>query len=201
MSTTSRARGSSDDSCLSALAAREHPPGHPEMAGAARDDRPAVGVVDRRADHSGPAPARAADGSADPFDAEPSAPRAADEGDPEEVQGRQEAPAGRADEVLPREQHQSGGVLYSATGPASGLLRALPRSQALPASAGRQPLLARAHRHHEEGVGRLGAGARRRVRGEPARVELLHERRNRRSRPADHPLHHAGRLHPVHHQF
>ena len=50
--------------------------------------RPAVGVVDRRADDPRAHRARAADGAADPLDAVAPGARAGDEGDPEEVQGR-----------------------------------------------------------------------------------------------------------------
>ena len=61
--------------------------GSPRPRLAARHRRPAVGVVDRRPDGDRPHDPRPADGEADPLDAEPAAPRAADEGDPEEVQG------------------------------------------------------------------------------------------------------------------
>src|SRR6185437_12779319 len=94
---------------LSADAARARGASRPQLA--ARDDRPPVGVVDRRVDGDRPDAARAVDGQADPLDAEPAALRAADEGDPEEIQGRQEAAERRADEVLPREQRQPGGVV------------------------------------------------------------------------------------------
>src|SRR6185312_14932602 len=138
-STTRATRGSSDDDAAPARAhphpAREPAARRPQVAWAARNDRAAVGVVDRRADGHRPPAARAADGQADPLDAEPAAPRAADEGDPEEVQGRQEAPAGRADEVLPREQHQPGLVVPTAAGAVPGLHLALPGAEALPAPA------------------------------------------------------------------
>src|SRR5262245_48716927 len=65
--------------------AREPPPERPRVA--ARDDRPDVGMVDRRAHDHRPGDPRPADGEADPLDAEPAAPRSADEGDPAEVQG------------------------------------------------------------------------------------------------------------------
>jgi conserved hypothetical protein YidD len=67
-----------------------------------------VGVVDRRPHRDRPDAARAVDGEADPLDAEPAALRAADEGDPEEVQaGQAEAERG-TDEVLPGEPDQPG---------------------------------------------------------------------------------------------
>ena len=67
-----------------------------------------VGVVDRRAHRDRPDAARAADGEADPLDAEPAALCAADEGDPEEVQAGQAEAERRADEVLPGEPDQPG---------------------------------------------------------------------------------------------
>src|SRR5205085_8316932 len=76
-----------------------------------RERRPAVGVVDRRADDPRPDRARAADGAADPLDAGATGARARDEAAPAEVQGRQAEAQRRADEVLqgePRsEEHTS----------------------------------------------------------------------------------------------
>src|SRR5438105_365083 len=129
VSTTSNSRGSSDDPRLPALAAREHPPQRSRLA--ARLGRALVGVVDRRPDRDGPAAARPADGQADPLDAEPPALRAADEGDPAEVQGGQAEAAGRADEVLQGEQHQPDGLVPADAGAVPSLHRALPGPAAL----------------------------------------------------------------------
>src|SRR6185437_16402159 len=74
-------------------------------------DRAAVGLVDRGADDPRPDRPRAADRAADPLDAVAAGARAADEGDPEEVQGRAPEAQRRADEVLQGEQHQPGRVV------------------------------------------------------------------------------------------
>src|SRR5689334_4342511 len=103
---------------------------------AARDDRPAVGLGDRRADDHRPNRSCPVDGAADPLDAADAGAHAGDEGDPAEVQGRQEAPAGRADEVLPGEPDQPGCVLPAAGASDPGFLRALLRpTRVLEASA------------------------------------------------------------------
>src|SRR3954471_4589442 len=85
---------SNDPSLLDPHPARRPPPQHPGLV--PRLGRPQLGLVDRGADRDGAGPARSTDRQADPLDAEPAASRAADEGAPEEVQDRQEAPAGRA---------------------------------------------------------------------------------------------------------
>src|SRR3954449_8308384 len=68
------------------------------------------------------------------------------------------------------------------------------------APARRQPGVAGSLEHHRQGLGRLGPRARRRLRAQPARLELLHER-DRREVAADHAARPADRLHPVHHQL
>ena len=88
--------------------------------------RPAVGLGDRRADGRRADPARAADGAADPLDADAAAARAADEGDPEEVQGRQAEAERRADEVLQGEPHQPGRLVPADARAAAGVHLALP---------------------------------------------------------------------------
>ena len=110
--TTRTTRGCSRrDRRLDPHAARGPAPQHPRRAAL---DRPAVGVGDRRADDHRADPARAADGQADPLDAEHAGARAADEGDPAEVQGRPPEAQRRADEVLQGEQHQPGVVVPAA---------------------------------------------------------------------------------------
>src|SRR5207302_7163495 len=94
---------------------------------AAPDDRPALGVGDRRDDGDRPDDPRPADRPADPLDAEPPAARAGDEGDPAEVQARQAEAERRADEVLQGEQDQPGGVVPADAGAVPGLHRALLR--------------------------------------------------------------------------
>ena len=76
--------------------------------------RAAVGLVDRRADDPRPDLPRAARRPADPLDAEPAGARAADEGDPAEVQGRPREDERGVDEVLQGEQHQPGLVVPAA---------------------------------------------------------------------------------------
>src|SRR5579875_3130047 len=68
-----------------------------------RQPRADLGLVDRR-DHGGGADApRAADHPPDPLDAEPAALRAADEGDPAQVQARPAEAERGADALLPGE--------------------------------------------------------------------------------------------------
>src|SRR5919206_2806352 len=135
-SITSRTRDCSDDHRVAAQPARGHPPPRPRLAPRLR--RPLLGLVDRGADGDRAAPARAADGPPDPLDAEPPAACAADEGDPEEVQERQEAPAGGADALLPGEPDQPGRVVPAASRAVPGLHLALPGSASfLEAPAGR----------------------------------------------------------------
>src|SRR6478752_2024133 len=86
---------------------------------------PAVGVGDRRDDGRGADAPRAADGQADPLDAEPAALRAADEGAPEEVQARPPEAERGADEVLPENKHKPGGFLSAEALPFAGLHGAL----------------------------------------------------------------------------
>src|SRR6185503_8090266 len=87
--------------------------------------RAPVGVVDHRAHDPRPHPARAADRAADPLDAGAPGPRAGDEGDPAEVQGRPREAQRGADEVLPGEPDQPGVVVPPAAGAVPGLHRAL----------------------------------------------------------------------------
>src|SRR5947207_4239106 len=125
-STTPMTRGSSRDPFQPAHTDRA--PASARARLAARDDRPAVGLGDRRADDHGPNRPCPVDGAADPLDAADAGAHAGDEGDPAEVQGGQEAPAGRADEVLPGEPDQPGCVLPAAGVADPGLLRALFRA-------------------------------------------------------------------------
>src|SRR6185437_8467043 len=92
---------------------------------------PAVGLGDRRHDGRGADAPRAADGQANPLDAEPAALRAADEGAPEEVQARPTEAERGADEVLPGEQHQPGRLVPADAPAAAGLHLALLRAPAL----------------------------------------------------------------------
>src|SRR5581483_3761986 len=109
--TRGRTEGSTrfDDSRLAPHSARARRAPRSQLA--ALQPASAVGVVDRRSDRDRADAARAADGQADPLDAEPAALRAADEGDPEEVQGRPAEAERRADEVLPGEPDQPGRVV------------------------------------------------------------------------------------------
>src|SRR6185437_17117485 len=106
---------------------------------------PAVGVGDRRDDGRGADAPRAADGQADPLDAEPAALRAADEGAPEEVQARPPEAERGADEVLPGEQHQPGRLVPADAPTATGLHRPLLHAQELrvelPCGSERGPLV------------------------------------------------------------
>src|SRR5205085_6154589 len=121
-------------------AARAPAPARPQLAPLLR--RSALGVVDRRPDGDRPHPARAAHGPADPLDAEPAGPRAADEGDPAEVQGRQAEAERGADALLPGEPHQPGLVVPSARRAVPGLHRALLHAaRLLEAPALRRPLV------------------------------------------------------------
>src|SRR6202007_631896 len=92
-----------------------------------------------------PDAARPAHDPADPLDAVAAEARAADEGDPEEVQGRQAEAERGADEVLPGEQDQPGCLVPADAGPASGLHRPLLHAEALqlelPSGAARGPFL------------------------------------------------------------
>src|SRR5439155_14299003 len=164
-----------------------------------RESPPAVGVGDRRDDGRGADAPCAADDQADPLDAEPAALRAADEGDPEEVQARQAEAERGADEVLPGEQHQPGRLVPADAPAAAGLHRPLLHAQALqrqlPRGRSPEPLVA-SHRpeHHlpHDGVlGRLRAA--RRLRGEPDGLDAVHGPDGRQD--AAHALHdHAARL-------
>src|SRR5205823_12198378 len=117
--------------------ARERAAPRPRMA--ARHCGPALGLVDRRADDPRPDDPRAADDPSDPLDAEHAAVRPADEGTPEEVQGRPSAPQRGADEVLSGEQDQPGGLVPPPPLPAAGLHRALLRAEELHEARARDP--------------------------------------------------------------
>ena len=80
-----------------------------------------LGAGDRRADRADPRRARAADVPAAEVDAGDAAAGSADQRAEREVQGRQTAPAAGADEILPREQNQSFGILPAAAAAAAGL--------------------------------------------------------------------------------
>src|SRR5204863_8888065 len=128
-SITPRTRGSSRDSLDPLQSAHaDRASASPRARLVAQHGRPAVGLVDRRFDDHRPSLPRAADGQADPLDAVDAAAHAGDEGDPAEVQDGQEAPAGRADEVLPGEPDQPGGVLSAVGGADPRLLRPLLRA-------------------------------------------------------------------------
>src|SRR4051794_38360465 len=195
-STTSSSRGSSIDLRLAPLAAREPSPEHPRLA--AQLGRAHLGVVDRRADPDGPAPAGAADGQADPLDAEPAAPRAADEGDPAEVQGRPREAAGRADEVLQGEQHQPDGVVPADGGAVPGVHRALPRApEVREEPPGRRPLLAprlRPGHHRARERALVGIRAARGLRRQPDPLDAAHVRDDGQDAADDVP-HPAADLH------
>src|SRR5437763_3383502 len=174
-SITRKIKGSSRDSLQPADTARAPAPSRARLA--ARDDRAALGLVDRGADDHRPGRARAADGAPDPFDAGDAGTHAGDEGDPAEVQGRQEAPAGRVDEVLPREQDQPGRVLPAAPGAAADLLRPVFRAPALLEAPAVRVAVVVAHRPEhrcarERSLVRLSAS--RHLRRESGLVDLLH---------------------------
>ena len=179
----------------------------PDVLGAdphPRRDRVVV-VVDRRADDHRPDPARAADGAADPLDAEPAGARARDEGAAAEVQERPEAAERGADEVLPGEQHQPGRVMPPARGADPGLHLPLLRAEGLregdPAAARRRrPAVARPRRHHRGHEDRLGAVAPRRLRPQPADLVVPDVGADAES-AARAPDGAADRLHPVHPQL
>src|SRR5207302_4826707 len=141
--------------------------------------RAPVVVVDCGADDHRARLPRAADRPADPFDAGDAAPHAGDEGDPAEVQDRQEAPAGRADEVLPGEPDQPSRVVSAACRTAAGLLRALLRSARLLKASAVGFAVVAAHRSEhrcacERALVRLPAA--RHLRGKPGRLDVLHVR-------------------------
>src|SRR3954469_12629356 len=179
-STTRMTRGCSRDPrgpLQPADADRAPAPRRPRLA--APVDRPPVGVVDRRADGARPDRAGAPDRPPDPLDAGDAGAHARDEGDPAEVQGRQEAPAGRADEVLPREQDQSRGVLPAAARSDPGFLCALLRpEELLEGPAVGLALLAAYRPEHrrprERTLVRIPAA--RDLRGQPGLLDLLHVR-------------------------
>src|SRR5215203_6281730 len=98
---------------------------------AAHKSRADVGLVDHRADARRPRSARAADRTADPFDAADAAAPAGDEGDPEALQGRSQEAERRADEVLPGEPDQPGLLVSSDPAADPDLLRALLRAEEL----------------------------------------------------------------------
>ena len=146
---------------------------------AARLRRAHLGVVDRRADRDRPDAARPGRDPADPLDAEPADPRARDEGDPAALQVGPSEAVGRADEVLQGEQDQPVRVLSPDRLPDPDLHLALLRPQGLregdlPEVPGLVARLARPRRHHRAREGRLGAGAHRRLRREPADLDVPH---------------------------
>ena len=183
---------------------RERPDGRPHLA--ARHGRPHLGVVDRRPHGAGPHPPRPAGHPPDPLDAEPSDPRPGDEGDSAAVQGRPAEAERGAHEVLPGEQDQPVRVVPADRVPDPDLHRALLRparlrGRDLPAVPGVLPPVARSHRHHRAHEGRLGAGAPRRLRDQPAHLDLADVDADAVDRAArdDHGA--PDRLHPVHPQL
>ena len=173
---------------------------------------------DRRTDDRRPDAARPAHGQADPLDAEPSAARAGDEGDSEEVQDRQEEAARGVDEVLQGEPHQPGGVVLAASRAVSGLhlpvlrptdtvrpgqdvRRARLSVRPTPGREAPELPLAGPDRHHATRDPRLGAAPARHLRGQPDRVDVLHVRDHEQgpALPDDGvaaPLHHFHRALP-----
>src|SRR6476646_8377353 len=165
---------------------------------------PAVGVGDRRDDGRGADAPRAADDQADPLDAEPAEARAADEGDPEEVQaGSPEAERG-ADEVLPGEQHQPGRLVPADAPAAAGLHRALLHAPELRVElqrgSERGPLVPPLHpghqRAHDVVLGRLRAAVR--LRRKPDGFVVFHD--DYGGQDAAHPLHGHAALLRLHHR-
>src|SRR5207244_6880729 len=157
-------------------AARAPPQTRPERAAFGR---PALGVVDRRPDDHRPDAARTADGEADPLDAEHAGPRAADEGDPTQVQGRPPEAQRRADEVLQGEQHQSGGLVPAARRPVADLHRPLLHAAALrQAPPAGQPLVAALRAQHRAARERalVGLDPDRDLRAQSVRLDVLHVR-------------------------
>src|SRR5437763_15205168 len=97
-STTPMTRGSSRDPFQPAHADRAPAPARARLA--ARDDRPAVGLGDRRAADHGPNRPCPVDGPADPLGAADAGAHAGDDGDWAEVEGGQDEAAGRPDALL-----------------------------------------------------------------------------------------------------
>ena len=159
-----------------------------------------VGVVDRRHDGRRPDAARAADDPADPLDAVAAEARAADEGDPEEVQARPAEAERRADEVLPGEQDQPGCLVPADAAAAAGLHRPLLHAPPLQVRKGGRSLVPPLHPvdrgAYDDALGRLRAPLR--LRHEPDGVVVLHD--DDRRQDAAHALHaHAARLR-LHHR-
>ncbi len=167
-----------------------------------RDGRLELGVVDRRAHGHGPRAAGPGRDPADPLDAEPADPRAGDEGDPAALQGGSAEAVGRADEVLQGEQDQPVCLLPADRLPDPDLHLALLRPQGLREGdlppIGRIARLARPREHHREGQRRLGAGAHRRLRREPAPLDVPDVDCDAEPVAADHDHGAAGRLPPLH---
>ncbi len=180
-STTRGTRRSSSDHREHSHAARGPASAHPQRAPLAG---PALGLVDRGADDSRADAARAADREADSLDAEHAGARAADEGDPAQVQGRPDEAQRRADEVLQGEQHQPGRVVPAVGGTAASLHRPLLHAPPFrEASAGRPGgdrswgLLVAALRpgHHQAREQPLvGVCPARDLRAQPGGVDVLH---------------------------
>ena len=170
-----------------------------------RHGRAHVGVVDRGARRARAARARAGHRAADPLDAEPPGACAGDEGDPAEVEARPRAAERGADEVLPREQDQSRGLVPADRPPDPDLHLALlrpPRLRggdlpAVPRLVARVP---RPRRHHGADDRRLGPAAARRLRDQPADLVVLHVDVDAEG-AADPAARPADRLHPVHPQL
>src|SRR4051812_5233154 len=119
--------------------AREPAPQPPRLL--PQQCRAAVGLVDRRTDDPRPDLPRPARRPPDPLDAEHAGPRAADEGDPAEVQRRPPEDERGVDEVLQGEQHQPRLLVPAAAGAIPDLHLALLRPAALREEpAGRRPL-------------------------------------------------------------
>ena len=165
-----------------------------------------LGVVDRRADGDRPDPARPGRAPPDPLDAEPADARAGDEGDPAALQGGPPEAERRAHEVLQGEQDQPVRGLPADRLPDPDLHLALLRPQGL-REGGLQELpgvlarLARPRQHHRADEVRLGPGPARRLRREPADVDVAHVDVDAEHGAArdDHGA--ADRLHPLHHQI
>src|SRR5436190_7588665 len=184
-----------------APSARGRPSPRPRLA--AHDPPPPLGVGDRHAHGARADPARAARDQADPLHADAAEARAGDEGDPAEVQARQAAPAGRADEVLPRDQGQSRGVVPAARAPTPGLLRALLRAEGLLEASAERVTLVDGDRPRHLGSGDLalvGIRAARHLRREPDGVHLLHGHDDGQD-TADDPARDADRVRVLHRAF
>src|SRR4029079_13901505 len=148
-------------------------PAHIDPRVAPRLGRALVGVGDRRPRGARPDRPRAGDGPADPLHADPPGARAGDEGDPAALEARPAAAERGADEVLPREQDQSGVLVPADRPPDPDLHLALLRPQGLragdlPELPGVEPRVPGSRRHHAADGRKLGPAAAPRVRCAPA---------------------------------